>query len=119
MKPSLKRSLIAAAVVDSAAFIRLAQTELDMPLTALPAVATVRPGVTSEVVTVTYFSSDVRCAARRMSVPSPGAGGVEVQPSRFPVRQSPGPAAAATDPDGKPSFRKSDGQPDSGQNRNG
>jgi len=62
MKPYIKWSLIALAVAGASVSVRLAQTELNQPATVLPTVVTVRPGVTAEVVAVTYFSSDVRCA---------------------------------------------------------
>jgi hypothetical protein len=61
MKAWLKWSVIAVAVAGAAMSMRMAQSVLDTPAVA-PAVVTLRPGVFPEVIRVTYFSSDVRCA---------------------------------------------------------
>jgi len=61
MQPYISWSLTAVAVAGAAASMRLAQTELNAPAIT-PTVVTVRPGVAAEIVSVTYFSSDVRCA---------------------------------------------------------
>jgi adenylate cyclase len=61
MKTVLKWALLALAAVGCWAAIQQARQVADLP--AVPqTVVTTRPGVTPDVIRVTYFSSDVRCA---------------------------------------------------------
>lgn len=60
MKSWLKWSLVVVAVAAATVSMRMAQSAFETSAIA-PAVVTVRPGVTPEVIRVTYFSSDVRC----------------------------------------------------------
>jgi hypothetical protein len=60
MKKVLKWALLALAAIGCWAAIQQARQVSDLP--AVPrAVVTTRPGVTPDVIQVTYFSSDVRC----------------------------------------------------------
>lgn len=61
MKLWLKAVLAMAAVAGIAVSLYLGRQALDASPVATP-VVTVRPGVTPDVIKVTYFSSDVRCA---------------------------------------------------------